>query len=215
MIRCKSEVSTLANDPTGGTLLVGTASGTCEVWSIQCGDNETTKAKRTALIDIRDSIASAFKSSSDDDAMEDTDELESETTHDSDGSVRMRRTLLTILNSPKITSFHHPSHLPFSACGFVSLQHCPNNGSSLLLWRKDMDQSLNESFRIVSCINLPLAGGSAQAPRVHYDGRRILVFGQDHIGMIILVYHVLSSNEDIDLFLQDTRKEERTSEIQF
>ena len=47
-------------------------------------------------------------------------------------------------------------------------------------------------------INLPM---SAQChPEVHFDGRRLIVFGKDQIGLIFLVYHVLSTRFDQDEF---------------
>jgi len=191
-IRCQGEVTALAVGPTGDTLVVGTAKGTCEVWEIRSSHNGATYGKRTSTVDIRESIK----------------ELEDSHCPETDSN-RMRRTLLTILNRPKIVSFHHPSHCPLSTCGFVTLQHSSSDGSSLLLWRKLPGDA--KTYKIVSMINLPLSG-ITRAPRVFYDGRRILVLGQDHIGLIILVYHVLSSNEDIHLF-QDPSKEEMSGGV--
>jgi hypothetical protein len=62
----------------------------------------------------------------------------------------------------------------------VTLHHVPQDGSSLLLWK---------NFKIVSLIHLRLS--SRRKPRIYFDGNRILVFGEDHIGSIILVYQVL------------------------
>jgi hypothetical protein len=47
-------------------------------------------------------------------------------------------------------------------------------------------------------INVPLS--SRCHPEVHFDGRRLIVFGQDHIGLIFLVYHVLGTRYDQDEF---------------
>jgi hypothetical protein len=81
-----------------------------------------------------------------------------------------------------------PKHLSLEKAGLVTLQHHPVEGSSLLLWRKQRDGEL----KVVSLINLRLS--SRQKPRIHYDGNRLIVFGQDHIGVIILVYHVANGD---------------------
>lgn len=203
LIHCQSEVSSLAVDPTGDTLLVGTASGSCEVWSISSGHTASPIAKRSAIINIRSSISRTGNNE------ENSSENDVVVQDSSDSEIverRMRSILLSILKTPKIVSFHHPNYLPFSACGFVTLQHSSTDGSSLLLWRKDEASERDDSFSIVSVINLPLSGVT-RAPRVFYDGRRILIYGQDHIGLIVLVYHVLASNEDIDLFQEKTNEE--------
>jgi hypothetical protein len=100
-----------------------------------------------------------------------------------------------LLASTDVESFHFPSHLPVEKCGFVSLQHSRVDGTSLLLWK---NRGNDPGFRVVSQVNLPLS--PRRKPRIHYDGRRIVVLGQDHIDAIILVYHVFCSNEDVGLF---------------
>jgi hypothetical protein len=79
--------------------------------------------------------------------------------------------------------------LSVGKAGFVSLQYDQTEGSSLLLWKRD---STNGDFKVVSIINLRIS--SRRKPRVSYDGNRLIVFGEDHIGLIILVYHI--SNGD-------------------
>ena len=93
-----------------------------------------------------------------------------------------------------ITSFHYPSHLSLNKTGFVTLQHKHGESSTLLLW-KSFPQG---NFGICSRVKLPLC--SRRKPCINYDGRRLVVFGQDHIGMVILVYHVLTTWEDLDMF---------------
>ena len=92
-----------------------------------------------------------------------------------------------------VDSFFLSRHLSIDKCGFVTLQHSSEEGSSLLLWRLEKGQ-----WETVSIINLPLS--SRRMPRVFFDGTRLIVYGEDHIGIIILLYHVLNSNEDITLF---------------
>jgi len=218
-IRCKAEVTALALDPTGSKLLVGTADGSCEIWSIQHPAIDVTIATRTNIVPIKSSIARAFPETCQNGQVPYKDSI---TRLDSEDATRTQRKLLSILNRPKIVSFHHPSHCPLSTCGFITLQHSSTDGSSLLFWRQthgetpktvdDDDDDDDDAFRIVSMINLPLSG-TTRAPRIFFDGRRILVFGQDHIGMIILVYHVLSSNEDIHLFQEKTTREEASGGV--
>ncbi len=78
------------------------------------------------------------------------------------------------------------SHLPLHIGGFVGVQHNHNEGTTLSYWHY---QSEIKQFQLASLINLPLS--PQPKPQVSFDGKRIVVFGQDHIGVIILVYKVL------------------------
>jgi hypothetical protein len=98
-------------------------------------------------------------------------------------------------SSLTVEYFHFPNHVPVEQCGFVSVQHSRVEGTCLLVWKKPNHGS---DFQVVSQIVLPLS--PRRKPCVHYDGRRIVVCGHDHIGLIVLVYHVLSSMEDIEYF---------------
>lgn len=205
LIHAKGEISALVVDPSGDTLVMGTTNGNCEMWRIEVDSNGTTSGTRTAIVNINSSIARAFP-----DTCGKNEVPYANSAHFGlENSARMQRKLLSMLNRPTISSFHHPAHCPLSACGFVTLQRSSSDGNSLLLWRRIDDDdtgSVTDEYRIVSMINLPLSG-TTRAPRVFFDGRRILVLGQDHIGLIILVYSVLSSNEDIHLFKDATNEE--------
>ena len=108
--------------------------------------------------------------------------------------VLQRQPDLATLRSP-VVSFHVARHLPLDVCGFVTLQTDSNEGCSLLLWTKDPNVV---DYRVASLINLPLS--ARRTPRVSFDGSRLVVFGEDHIGLIVLVYNVLSSFEFIGSF---------------
>lgn len=82
------------------------------------------------------------------------------------------------------------SHLPLHVGGFVGVQHHHNEGTTLSYW---CYHSKENQFKLASLINLPLS--PQPKPQVSFDGKRIVVFGQDHIGVIILVYKV-NSQED-------------------
>jgi hypothetical protein len=106
----------------------------------------------------------------------------------------------------KISQIYLPRHLPVQSCGFVTKQRNSDSGTTLLLWQQlkiSSEVALDPAqFQIVSMINLPLS--SRCHPEVHYDGRRLVVFGQDHIGMIILLYRVLGTRYDQDEFQEET-----------
>jgi hypothetical protein len=80
--------------------------------------------------------------------------------------------------------------LPLARAGFWTLQHASLHGSTLLLWKIQEE----DKWGVEAMIQLPLSG--RRTPKILYDGRRLLVYGQDHIGMILLVYQVRYSNED-------------------
>ena len=105
----------------------------------------------------------------------------------------------------KINEIFHPRHLGLHRAGFVTLQHHRTEGATLALWQKpSLDQSVanpKEKFELSAIINLPLS--PQRKPQVHYDGRRLIVVGQDHIGVIVLIYHVLSTWEDKVMFDND------------
>jgi len=86
----------------------------------------------------------------------------------------------------EINSIEIPQHLSIREVGFVAMQHHRKEGTTLSLWqyctRKD-------KFQLASLINLPLS--PQRKPQVSYDGKRLILFGQDHIGLIILVYKVM------------------------
>lgn len=105
----------------------------------------------------------------------------------------------------KINEIFHPRHLDLHRAGFVTLQHHRTEGATLALWQKSsLDQSVvdrEEKLELSAIINLPLS--PQRKPQVHYDGRRLIVVGQDHIGVIVLIYHVLSTWEDKEMFDND------------
>jgi hypothetical protein len=80
--------------------------------------------------------------------------------------------------------------LPLDRAGFWTLQHASTHGT-MLLFGKIQDEC---KWGVEAMLQLPLSG--RRTPKILYDGRRLLVYGQDHIGMILLVYQVRYSNED-------------------
>ena len=119
------------------------------------------------------------------------------------GAVLSRQPDLERYKGP-IQSFLLPRHLALDDCGFVTSQHSREEGTSLLLWNKNKQDNQEEPFQIASLINLPLS--ARRRPRFWYDGIRLIVFGQDHIGFFILIYHVHNSLDMSDghLFSTDT-----------
>jgi hypothetical protein len=93
--------------------------------------------------------------------------------------------------SPIVTSFHFICH-DREGTSYVTMNHAYDQGCWLVLWTKGKEFP---SFEITSVITLPIT--SRRKPCIHFDGRRLVVLGQDHIGMIILVYQVVNSVEKI------------------
>jgi hypothetical protein len=89
-----------------------------------------------------------------------------------------------------VLSVHCPRMMPIEMCGFCTLQACRTYGSTVLLWHLQFGE-----WRFHTMINLPLS--ARRHPKLHYDGNRLIVFGQDHIGFIILVYQVLSTAQHL------------------
>jgi hypothetical protein len=77
-------------------------------------------------------------------------------------------------------------HLPIQKGGFITLQHHRDEGTTLALWLFNKQHS---SFAVSSLVNLPLS--TQRRPTVLYDGKKLVVFGQDHIGLILLIYRVI------------------------
>lgn len=211
-IQCEHPVATFACDATGSTLLICTQMNTLEVWklgessayrlvclSIQNSlkdairselvrrsrsfkaDNVQTKTQvdtstTTSTAPARSSFSRSHTNPSD----EDNEHESSQEQQDERVSVLRRQLKLPQFRGP-IKDIYLAKHL-LPEQGFVTFHHSPQDGSSLLLW---------QNFQIVSLIHLRLS--PRRKPQVHFDGNRIVVLGQDHIGCIILVYQILGS----------------------
>ena len=220
-------VSSFIIDPTGMTLLVGTESGTIEIWDT--GMNPRNNSQSSPRILQRLSVREAFLKRARSKTMDERRNLKSGDALSTDHSMRAKANdnASRKIANERISSTHddlalieinleeevphkHPtskissvllsSHQPVQQCGFITKQRNRDSGTTLLLWQtpimtSDANPDLPmERFQIMAMINLPL---SAQCnPEIHYDGKRLIVFGKDHIGLIFLVYHVLSSRFD-------------------
>jgi len=217
-VKAKFPVGSFSIDTTGQTLIVGTSVGTVEIWCMnarQDGSVSPTRLqsmsireafmKRTRSITLVEHQASNFEldefnkpltidveenETQDDLALLDYPNVEEEFRHKSP--------------TAKISQIYVPRHLPVYQCGFITKQHTSESGTILLLWQtltlssEKSQHALNEKFKIVAMIDLPI---SAQChPAIHFDGRRLIVLGQDHIGSVVLVYHVLSTRFDQEEF---------------
>mmetsp|Transcript_9260 Transcript_9260/g.17441 ORF Transcript_9260/g.17441 Transcript_9260/m.17441 type:complete len:876 (-) Transcript_9260:3776-6403(-) len=256
---CKYPVASLAIEPTGEHLIVGTENGTIEIWNVQ--KNEPFLVQRT---DLSSQLECVTNASVEDSWMESmtvqvNSELYSESSSDTDGNERLERlqevitheifeplqrrvsyasSALDHLNESivrdentsgdEIDDISQPMrsdasdeymiiqdssstrpvcqcnprrvvneiiisrHLSIRQAGFVTLQHHRDEGTTVALWLFDKQRS---SFTVSSLVNLPLS--TQRRPTVLYDGKKLVVFGQDHIGLIILIYRVISSPEDL------------------
>jgi hypothetical protein len=174
LIQCGESTSAIAVSATGNELLIGTANCRFQVWDIGftgSGNDSVPAAKRMETLDLKACLRAALKSIR---------------PSGYDGEPN--------LNESPIRDFHVPRHLSIATCGFLTAQHNRNDGTTVVLWRK----GVSGGYEAQSMISLPLS--ARRLPKIHFDGRRLIVFGQDHIGMIILVYHVLNTNEDMAIF---------------
>jgi hypothetical protein len=165
---------------TGNTLLIATKSRTLEVWSLQANTATRTQILSCAKC-LKESIQMRLAHRN---IQPPVDSAEA---HAASSLYRQ----VTRLQGSSIESIHVSKHLCLEQSGFVTLQHSRTEGSSLLLWRFQEDSS---SFHIMSLINLPL--WSRRIPRIFFDGTRLIVFGQDHIGAILLIYHCTATHKN-------------------
>ena len=220
ILKCNHPVCAIVVAPGGKNVLTATTKGTVEFWETgEVGSG----ARRTSIIAVKACLNKKIVTMN---AITESEEVLSQeaatvdqptttTMHggpppttaaaQGDADERMEEDGQANANaestiSPVVTSFHFPHHYSLDRCGFVTLHHVHGQGSWLLLWRKE---HVTCNFEIASSITIPLS--ARRKPCIHYDGRRLLIFGQDHIGMIILVYHVLNSWEDLGAF-ENTNK---------
>lgn len=202
-IRCQDAIATFTLDATGQTLLVATKSGAIEIWVLDLATAHRQQVFQL-LSKLRGSINAELTrrtSRAENDGKTDGQNYQRNDVSGDDCensitrcSVLRRQPDLPQFHSP-IQSFFVPKHLPVQRSGFLTLHHNREEGSSLLLW-----SLLKGSWEVVSLIHLRLS--SRRQPYITYDGHRIIVFGEDHIGPIILVYQVLNSDDDIDFEME-------------
>ncbi|GKY91880.1 hypothetical protein MPSEU_000159600 [Mayamaea pseudoterrestris] len=94
-------------------------------------------------------------------------------------------------------------HLPIHVGGFVTVHYLHGTRCFMLVWKRlyTTDASKGESklsYQIVSLIELPISPG--RRPCIRFDGRRLVVFANDQIGHLVLVYQVRLSEEDAHMF---------------
>lgn len=220
-IHAQYPVSSFSIDPSGNVLVVGTINGTVEIWDT----SQSSRPKRTQLLSVRQSFLKRARAMTLDEKITSKpletnqqsvdkpsdNELDASNTN-RESSIQDDIALLAIGEeefphkhlTSKISQIYLPRHLPAQKCGFVTKQRNSDCGTTLLLWQisnmfsAEVTTNPSDRFKITAMINVPI---SAQChPEVHYDGRRLLVFGKDHIGLIVLVYHVLGSLFDQDEF---------------
>lgn len=201
-------VSCFSVDKSGQFLIVGTVHGTVEMWSTGVHSESPV---RLEILSVRESFLKRARSMTIgarcriDLECDDKPDLDEHETQDDLALVEVSGEVELPHKNPtcKISQIYLPCHLPVQH-GFVTKQRDSESGTTLLLWQtrkistEDAPALTNQQFQIVSMVNLPLS--SQSHPEVHFDARRLIVFGQDHIGPIILVYHVLGTRYDQDDF---------------
>lgn len=148
------------------------------------------------------------------DSLANEESSESDEFHDSDSSLDEDDDVLSSLSqcNPRhaVCQIILPKHSNARKTGFVTMQHDRSEGTSLTLWQYNKAAS---QFEISSIINLPLS--PQRRPQVSFDGKRLVVFGQDHIGLIVLIYRVFSLKEDnqIDLGIGNAMQQETSGGV--
>ncbi|KAL3933924.1 MAG: hypothetical protein SGARI_003593 [Bacillariaceae sp.] len=223
-LQCNFDISYLISDASGGTLLIGTDGGNVEVWDVSTLSEA--RYKRLSKINVAASLRKSIDSFVDDRvralkkiSTPSTSQPQTTSADDDSGlspasspvythaplfSIFKQQPSLRVFKQPT-SAIYVPKHLSANQAGFVTLQHHPDEGSNLLLWRPG---DKNGSFDIVSRVNLSLH--SRRKPCISFDGNRLIVFGEDHIGYIILVYAV--SNGDTH-FQEDSRSGEQSGGV--
>jgi hypothetical protein len=108
----------------------------------------------------------------------------------------VEREQLILQSLSKATAIETIRFAPFvepDRAGFVTLSHGESTGSTVLLWKKCSPSDL---YKVDAVVRLPLR--ASRIPKVHFDGRRLLVYGEDHMGHILLVYVVQSLDDGDD-----------------
>ncbi|KAG7348247.1 hypothetical protein IV203_016952 [Nitzschia inconspicua] len=195
-------------DSLGEKLLLGTDGGTIEIWDVSLTGNYNRLAELKVVDCLQKSInewvtsrVQVLKLKSSKSSLQSctttttTNKTKSSPTEEDAITFRVlkRQPNLPVFQS-NIDFIFLPKHLSLEQAGIVTLQYHSEEGSSLLLWRNHN----NGELKVASLINLRIL--PRQKPRVHFDGNRLIVFGQDHIGVIILVYHVSTGDNQV---LQD------------
>jgi hypothetical protein len=114
---------------------------------------------------------------------------------DAVGELAISQVAIEAAKTP-IGSILCPRAVSIETCGFCTLHRGLTHGTTVLLWHKTTsDDDGEREWRLQSMIYLPLS--AQRTPQVHYDGNRLIVFGQDHISLLILVYEVSSTLEHL------------------
>ena len=212
-IKAQYPVVSFSVDSIGRTLLVGTSVGTVEVWSI--GEADRLSPRRIQVISVNETFMKRARSITMAERPVSLDEhLENKMVEETDAQDDLALIEVAGENelcphecpTSKISHLILPKHLSPQKCGFLTKQRNADSGTTLLLWQtrslsSDKVPDSSNHFVLSGMINLPL---SIQChPEIHFDGQRLIVFGKDHIGLIFLVYHVLSSRFDQDEFAHE------------
>lgn len=75
-----------------------------------------------------------------------------------------------------------PRIQPVDSVGFCTLVCTNDRSHKVVLWCK------NEEWAVQGVVNLPLS--TSRLPVLHFDGQRLVVFGEDQYGLILLVYSI-------------------------
>lgn len=197
VLHSQHTITTCSLESTCETLLVATNDGMIEIWKV---------AERTAHCQVSHRILEKLRSAIDSELTRRTSMSDAQTSIQKDlpginHNHRIGRdddlpTRFTVLRrQPDLPQFHVPiesflvpKHLSLEQSGFLTFHHAREEGSSLLVWKL-----VKHEWQVVTLIHLRLS--TRRKPCIAYDGNRIIVFGEDHIGPIILIYQVLNGDD--------------------
>jgi len=211
VLKCSNPVSAVNVSPGGELILIGTTKGDLEIW--KTGRHGSVRRIHilyiNSLLDEKFGTNTLYKTISSEANTQTEETLHAQdNTHDPPPTISIPEGEEIEVDTDEIhrpasvtiSSFHFASHRTIDEAGFVTLHYIHGKGAWLFLWQK----SESNKFEICATINPPLS--ARRKPRIHFDGRRLIVCGQDDIGMILLVYHVLNSWEDLDSFTAINKK---------
>ena len=182
-IDCQAMITTFSLDATGQTLLAATRDGDIQIWHIGL---ETAHRQQVLCFLSQPSWILELELTRRIYEARYDGETDFVTFTNDRGEEFVEKPAFPAFHSD-VRSILVPNHLQVQRSGFVTLHDNREDGRSLLLWKL-----VKDSWQVVTLMHLDLV--CRPRPWIVYDGHRIIVFGEDIIGPIILIYHVLNSD---------------------
>lgn len=88
-------------------------------------------------------------------------------------------------NNWPVRSVHVPKFLSIHSFGFVTMQHASDGQASLMLWK-----IVNNEIQMLSKVSLQLS--RRQTPKIHFNGRRVVIAGQNMSSHLVLSVYLIT-----------------------